>query len=185
MRNTLKPLTVRLVLLSGLLTTWRMRPRTALRRAKRSPAAFQGVATDVYRYTSGGSEWVTIATAGINPNSIFQPVFDLIAPDGGVLARDQVFLESFRLTNAGVYQIVSRESGADSSGTYQLTLIHNPGPNLADSGETNRIVAGQTVTGTMSQADLDAYEYTSGGSEWVTIATAGSTPTVFSCRCST
>src|SRR5207249_3538882 len=123
-----------------------------------------GTAMDVYQYTSSGNEWVTVATAGA-------AVFDVIAPDGGVLASNQMFLQSLPLTVAGVYQIVSHERDANHTGAYQLTLIHKPGTNLADSGETNRIVAGQTVSGTLSQADLDAYEYTSGGNEWITIAT--------------
>src|SRR5207253_2898800 len=80
--------------------------------------------------------------------------------------------QSFRLTNAGVYQIVSREDGADATGPYELTLVHTQGHNLAHHAHTNRIVAGQTISGTTSQADLDAYEYTSGGNEWITIATA-------------
>src|SRR5438105_14293324 len=106
----------------------------------------------------------------------FAPVFDLIAAYSTVLKTNQSFLQSFRLTNAGVYQIVSHENGADATGPYELTLIHNPGPNLADDGETNRIVGGQTISGSMSQADLDAYEFDAliGDSLFVSIiSTAG------------
>src|SRR5258708_36881151 len=76
--------------------------------------------------------------------TLFRSVFDLIAPDGRALVRGVAFLESYRLTNAGVYQIVDRDSDSFDAGAYQLTLVRNPGPNQADSGETNTIVAGQT-----------------------------------------
>src|SRR5205823_6011619 len=120
---------------------------------------------DAYEYTSGGSE---IGRASSRQSSYglgaLNPVFDLVAPDGSVLKTNQTFLQSFRLTNAGVYQIVSREGGADDIATYDLPLMHVPGLNISDDRDTNRIVAGQTVSGTTSQGDLDAYEYTSGGS---------------------
>ena len=114
---------------------------------------------DVYEYSSGGAEWVTISVASQGGGLSFGPVFDLVTADGVVLLTRQSFLQSYRLTNAGVYQIICRDSDAFDEGNYQLTLIRNPGPNLADNGETNRIVAGQTVSGSTGWSDLDVYEF--------------------------
>ena len=114
---------------------------------------------DVYEYTSGGGELATIALARTGGGRYFEPVFDVVGPDGQLLQSGQTFLRLYPLTNAGVYQIIARDSDAYDAGTYEITLIRHPGSNLTDSGETNQITAGQTVAGSTGWSDLDVYEF--------------------------
>src|SRR5437588_4421 len=74
--------------------------------------------------------------------------------------------------NTRDYHIVSLANGADATCPNILTPTRTPLFPYTTLFRSNRIVAGQTISGTTSQADLDAYEYTSGGNEWITIATA-------------
>ncbi len=161
-----------LILLGSLLAVATNAATNRIAAGETKSDSLAGAATDTYEYTSGGNEWVTISTAATGGGASFGPVFDLVATNGTVLAMGQTFLRSFRLTNAGVYQIVSRDSDAFDAGPYQVTLIRNPGPNQSDASENGTIVAGQTVSGNTGWADLDVRGYTSGGNEWVTISTA-------------
>src|SRR5438045_6691699 len=97
-------------------------------------------------------------------------LFDVFEPNASKLVNGQYYFAGLKLTNACVFLLFMTSSRSSESGTYQLTLIHGPGTNLADGGEDNQNVAGQTVSGNLSPGDLDAYSYTSGGNEWVTIA---------------
>jgi len=127
---------------------------------------------DVYRYLAAPVERVTVLVTSTGGGLSFNPVFDLLSTNGTILKADQTFTRGIVFTNAGLYQIIVRDGGADDSGDYQVTLIRTPGANLVDAGETNSIVAGQTVSGDVGWADLDVYQYVSQGNERVTISLA-------------
>src|SRR5439155_8741008 len=92
-------------------------------------------ALEAYEYASGGSYWVTTATARTSSGlGELKRVFYRAAPDGSVLKTNQTFLQSFRLTNAGVYQIVSREGGAEDRKSDVQGKIQDLGRDCGDDG---------------------------------------------------
>src|SRR5437667_260619 len=102
MRTTIQFKTVPVILLSCLLARPANASTNSIAPGQTRSGSTSGSAIDVYKYTSGGNEWITIATARTDVGSgTFDPVFDLMAPDGSVLKTNQAFLQSFRLTNAG------------------------------------------------------------------------------------
>src|SRR5438105_4941018 len=173
MRTTIQFKIVPVILLSCLLARPANASTNSIAPGQTRSGSISGSAIDVYKYTSGGNEWITIATARTDVGSgTVQQRIHLMSTHESVLKTNQSFLQSFRLTNAGVYQIVSHETGAVATGPYALTPTLIPYTTLFRSASTNSIAPGQTRSGSISGSAIDVYKYTSGGNEWITIATA-------------
>jgi hypothetical protein len=119
---------------------------------------------DVYEYVCAGDEVITVLlVAHQSTSSSYQPMFDLIAPNGAVVATEQIYMQRQALPANGKYRFITYDLdgyvGSLGPQPYQITLIRHPGPNLPDTGETNSLRPGQIVTGSLAYGDLDSYEF--------------------------
>jgi len=131
---------------------------------------------DVFAFTASDGDSVSIAMSR-NSNLLVEPRLRLrlLAPDGSELAEAThsyaAYLQAFRLTNSGVFQIVCRDENAVDHSPYCLTLLKNPGLNTTDQGETNTIAAGQTRSGSISvRGDLDVYSFDGTAGDFISVA---------------
>jgi hypothetical protein len=133
---------------------------------------------DVFVFTASDGDSVSIAMSR-NSNLLVEPRLRLrlLAPDGSEFAEAThsyaAYLQTFRLTHSGVFQIVCQDENAVDNSPYCLTLLKNPGPNTAEQGETNTIAAGQTRSGNISaRGDLDVYRFDGTAGDFISVAMA-------------
>ncbi len=122
--------------------------------------AFDSGDLHTYAYSSTGTERVTIHLS--KTSGSISVTLSLYGPDGTLLTNlaantYSVALNAFPLSQAGVYQIVCRDPTVIYTGTYALTVVRHPGPNLGDVPVT----PGLPVTNTFVESDLDTFTFAS------------------------
>ncbi len=120
-----------------------------------------------YLFTGAAGEQVTISMG--SPNASIGPVIQLYAPDGTLITEVSGFpaeLANLRLGQSGTYQVVCRAANPVQAGAFTLALLAHASPNSND----HPIVAGQTLSGTVSAGQLASYLFTGAAGEQVTIS---------------
>lgn len=132
---------------------------------------------DYYTFSGASNETVTIfmtKTGGTGND----PYFTLHAPDGTLVAVASTYagflgyVEAYKLTQTGTYQILCRDDGGNETFTYNLTFVKNPGPNVPDLGDSGpTIQPGQVLTNTIGDtSDIDALSFYAIAGDTVTIS---------------
>lgn len=108
-----------------------------------------------------GAHYALVEGAGGSPAiSITDPAGNLVA-SGWAVVSSAVGLGWVTLTNTGSYTITL----GGAVGNFRLSVMSNTRANVADEGEQGAIVAGQTLTATMAEGEVDMVDYVGRGGE--------------------
>ena len=123
---------------------------------------------DSYQFSAQSGEFVTIL---MQSNGSVRTILELHGPDGSVLTTAggnafSAYIQAFRLTQTGTHLILCRSYAF--TGSYAVTLVKNPGPNVADP-DGGTILPGETKAGELGVADIDVFDFTGQSGEFVTI----------------
>lgn len=123
---------------------------------------------DTYQFSAQSGESVTIL---MESSSSVRTILELHGPDGSVLTTAggnafSAYVQAFRLTQTGTYLILCRSYAF--TGNYAVTLIKNPGPNVADP-DGGTILPGDTKTCNLGVAEIDVFDFAGQSGDFVTI----------------
>ena len=126
----------------------------------------------VYTFWGDANDAATILLG--QSSGALVPQVELHSPSGAVLDStwnyESTTISSVSLPESGVYLIICRDHFGTNAGEYGVSLSKNPGsPNSAQDPDCGPLQSGETKTGTITTADLDAGTFYADAGDAVTV----------------
>jgi hypothetical protein len=124
---------------------------------------------DTYTFSADAGDAVTILMVS---TSALRTIVELRSPEDAVLATAggnafSAYIQAYKVATTGTYSIACRSYSF--TGSYDLSLVKNPGPNVVDP-DGGTILPGQTRTGSIAvEGDIDVFEFEVSAGDTVTI----------------
>jgi hypothetical protein len=131
---------------------------------------------DVWTFSATAGQRISLHIGEITDSADFRPWIRLWSPSGASLGDTAglavTVLDDVIAPVTGIYTVLvaSFDSGFDGTGTYALTMVHTPGPVVTAPGdEGGVVVVGSSVSGQITQGDVDVWTVSLVAGQHVTV----------------
>jgi len=116
---------------------------------------------DAFWFHGSQNDRVLIVAKKTSGPTYFNPFLKLFPPDGEPNEVGPSATIDHQLAYSGLYTLVAYDGGYSEAGTYNLSLLNLTTGPLTSQADANGgpIVSGQTVSGSIAVADLDAFQF--------------------------